>query len=73
LALRKVGERLTVDRIDSSLGYVEGNMRLLAGDLNSAKGTRKEVPWSAINRLLYRLDKTVHDCHSDIHGAIHRD
>jgi hypothetical protein len=72
-ALRKIGRRLTVDRIDSMLGYVEGNMQLLTDDLNSAKGNRHSVPWDAINRLIHKLDGTVHDCHSQLNVAVHRD
>jgi hypothetical protein len=72
LGLRKIGQKLTVDRIDSSLGYVEGNMQLLAEDLNSAKGNRFEVPQRAINWLLDRLERTVYDRLSTS-GAVHRD
>jgi len=72
IALRKIGRRLSVDRIDSTRGYVEGNMQLMADDLNSAKGNRMEVPASAINWLLYRMEHTVHDCHS-ARIAVHRD
>ncbi len=73
LALRKIGRRLEVDRIDSTRGYVEGNMQLLADDLNSAKGARDEVPQRAINWLLDRLEHTVNDSLSAIPGAVHRD
>jgi len=55
--LRKVGDQLSVDRIDSTLGYVAGNMRLLALSLNVAKGAGDRVPQEAINKLLWRLDR----------------
>ena len=60
-ALHKVNERLSIDRIDPTLGYTQGNMRLMALSLNVAKGTRREVPQWAINRLLRRLDRVVND------------
>jgi hypothetical protein len=49
--LRCIGEKLTVDRIDSRQGYVGGNMQLLALRLNNGKGDRAEVPVSALNAL----------------------
>ena len=60
-ALHKVNERLSIDRIDPTLGYTQGNMRLIAMSLNTAKGTRRDVPQWAINRLLRRLDRVVND------------
>lgn len=73
LALRKVGLTLTVDRLNSQLGYVEGNMQLLASDLNSAKGAETHVPQSAIHRLISRLDQTKNDRFSLVPGATRRD
>lgn len=73
LALRKVGCSLTVDRLNSQLGYVEGNMQLLASDLNSAKGAGWHVPQSAIHRLISRLDQTKNDRLSLVPGATRRD
>jgi hypothetical protein len=70
-ALRKVGERLSIDRIDPGRGYVAGNMRLIAMSLNTAKGTNKEVPQWAINKLLRKLERTVNDKLSRP-GATHR-
>lgn len=72
VALRKVGQRLTVDRIDSRKGYVEGNMQLMAGDLNSAKGVSERVPHSAIHRLLAKLQHTKDDRLSLVPGATQR-
>jgi hypothetical protein len=69
VALRKVGQRLTVDRLNSRLGYVDGNMQLMAGDLNSAKGIGEHVPQSAINRLLAKLQHTKDDRLSLVPGA----
>lgn len=55
--LRKVGDQLSVDRIDSAVGYVQGNMRLLTMSLNRAKGVQDAVPEGAIQRLLRRLER----------------
>ena len=52
--LRKMGERLSVDRINPFKGYVPGNCQVIAESLNIAKGRAKHVPQSAINRLLRR-------------------
>lgn len=52
--LRKMGEQLSVDRINSFLGYVPGNCQIIAESLNQAKGRASNVPQSAINRLLRR-------------------
>lgn len=38
--LKRRGEWLECDRIDSALGYVAGNMQLLARRLNASKGSR---------------------------------
>lgn len=73
LALRKIGQTLTVDRIDPTLGYIEGNMQLLARDLNSAKGAGMVVPQSIVHRLLWKLERVVNDKHSNVPGATHRD
>jgi len=35
--LARIGDRLTVDRIDNDRGYTRGNMQLLAGSLNREK------------------------------------
>lgn len=69
IALRKVGDRLSIDRIDSHQGYLEGNMRLLSLELNVAKGDTQTIPQRAINRILRRLQGTVHDIYSDVPGA----
>lgn len=61
LALRKVGEMLTVDRIDSTKGYIRGNMQLMAASLNSAKGQSRTVPGAAIQRLIRRMRRVAHD------------
>ena len=70
LALRKIGEKLTIDRIDSALGYVPGNTQLMAGTLNSAKGCRAAVPRRAINRLLHRLSRVIEDKLGSKDGAV---
>lgn len=72
LALQKVGQKLTVDRVRSNLGYLNGNMQLMASDLNSAKGARKDVPQSAIHRLLTKLAHTKDDRLSLVPGATYR-
>jgi hypothetical protein len=61
LALRKIGEFLTVDRIDSSKGYVHGNMQLMAGSLNSSKGQARRVPQSAVNGLIRKMRRVAND------------
>lgn len=71
-ALRKIGQTLEVDRIDSTKGYVEGNMQLLTAYLNQAKGTAKNVPRWAINSILRRLDKVVNDRFSKVPGEIRK-
>jgi hypothetical protein len=73
LSLMKCGQRLTVDRLDSTKGYVEGNMQLIAGDLNSSKGIRDEVPQHAIHILLSKLNRVKDDRFSIVPGATHRD
>jgi hypothetical protein len=50
--LARIGQRLTVDRIDSGRGYVTGNMALLASRLNRMKGRLPKVPWWEVDRLL---------------------
>jgi len=72
LSLMKVGEKLSVDRIDSSLGYVEGNMQLMALSLNSAKGAGPRVPQSAVHMLLRKLERVKDDCLSLVPGATNR-
>lgn len=49
--LAQLGEELTVDRIDSSRGYVRGNCQLLARSLNRAKWWDSVVPDWAIDAL----------------------
>lgn len=61
VGLMKIGSSLTVDRIDPSKGYTFGNMRLIAAELNSAKGNQKEVPKRAIRRLLERWERVRWD------------
>lgn len=69
LALKKLADMLEVDRIDSRLGYTVGNMRLLAGTLNDAKGARKEASQREINKLLRRTWKIKPDALSQVPGA----
>lgn len=61
LALRKVGDALSVDRVENSLGYVAGNTRLIAMSLNTAKGADKHIPKRAIRLLIGRLEGVVFD------------
>jgi hypothetical protein len=61
LALKKVGEELTIDRIDCRKGYTKGNMRLLAGCLNRAKGVEDAVPRRAVNWLVRRMERVRKD------------
>lgn len=55
--LRALGDRLSVDRVVPSLGYVPGNMRLLSLRLNTAKGQRRAVPVRTLARLLDRAQR----------------
>jgi hypothetical protein len=71
-ALKKVGDKLSIDRIDPKKGYVVGNMQLLALSLNIAKGTKPMVPQAAINRLLRKLTRVVEDNFSSHNGAIQK-
>jgi len=73
LALRKVGQRLSVDRQDSTRGYVDGNMQLMALDLNSAKGAGQSVPQRAVHLLLTKLAQVKDDRLSLVPGATHQD
>ncbi len=68
--LRKVGETLSVDRIDPALGYTKANTRLLASTLNEAKGDNPTIPQRAINKLLRKLSAVCSDIHSDERGAV---
>ena len=61
LALLKVGDRLSVDRIDPRRGYVRGNMRVIALSLNVAKGVGVGVPERAIQRLVRRMERVKGD------------
>lgn len=60
-SLAKMGEILTVDRINPHRGYVRGNMQLLARYLNSAKGVQHKVPRAAVKRLRRRMVRFAHD------------
>lgn len=70
--LRKVGETLSVDRIDPTLGYTKANTRLLASSLNEAKGDDPTIPQRAINKLLRKLATVCEDRQSDERGATRR-
>lgn len=61
LTLKKIGDKLSVDRIDSFKGYEENNMRIISLKLNIAKGARKEVPSDAIGKVLYFLERVTED------------
>lgn len=61
--LQKCGYSLSVDRIDSTRGYVRGNCQLMAKPLNTAKGPRDTVPQSAINRVMRRVERRVNSRH----------
>lgn len=69
LALRKIGERLTVDRINPRRGYVPGNVQLLAESINEEKNTHRRAPQRAINSLLRRLQHVTEDRLSNREGA----
>jgi hypothetical protein len=56
-SLKKIGERLSVDRINPFLGYVPGNCQVIAESLNKAKGRADHVPLYAINRLRRRASR----------------
>ena len=73
LNLRKAGQKLSVDRIDSAKGYVPGNMQLLALDLNVAKRDGTHIPQAVIHMILTKLERTKDDRLSDVPGATHAD
>lgn len=73
LALKKVGEELSVDRPDPAKGYVEGNMVLMTASLNTAKGPRQEVPKRSINRVLRKLYRVRGDRWSKTDAEVIRD
>ena len=64
--LWKMGEHLTVDRIDSSLGYVKDNCQLMARALNLAKGAGAEVPLRSVQRLLNRALRFITSTYDQI-------
>jgi hypothetical protein len=67
--LRKIGESLTVDRINPARGYVPGNVQLLAKSLNEEKKHTRRAPQRAVEALLRRLDGVTDDILSDRTGA----
>jgi hypothetical protein len=72
--LKKIGERLSVDRISSFKGYVPGNCQIIAESLNKAKGRADHVPQSAINRLLRRASRVKAGRHTvPLRTLIHED
>ena len=72
LALRKVGERLSVDRINPNRGYVPGNVQLLAMSLNAEKNSQRQVPRRALDALLRKLEHVTEDILSSPEGAAQR-
>lgn len=70
LALRKVGEVLSVDCINSRRGYVPGNVQLIALSLNTAKQHERRVPQHALNALLRKLEHVAEDRLSFETGAV---
>lgn len=69
LALRKIGEKLSVDRINPRRGYVPGNVQLLASKLNEEKRTNRRVPRKALDSLLRKLEGVTEDVLSSEEGA----
>jgi hypothetical protein len=69
LSLWKVGELLSVDRIDPNLGYVSGNMRLITMSLNRSKGIKSYPAQHAINLVLNKLDRTCENRLDEVPGA----
>lgn len=63
--LKKVFDELSVDRIDVSVGYVEGNCQLMAYSLNRAKGIHERVPSGAIIKLIRKVQRTVRSKHDE--------
>jgi hypothetical protein len=57
--LRKIGDSLSIDRIDSNRGYVEGNMQIIALSLNIAKKKAGRVPPYAIKRLMRAIERVA--------------
>lgn len=67
--LRKIGESLTVDRINPARGYVPGNVQLLAKSLNEEKKHTRRAPQRAVEKLLRKLESVTNDRLSDRNGA----
>lgn len=67
--LRKIGEKLTIDRINPRRGYVPGNVQLLAGTLNDDKKHHRRAPQRAVQALLRRLEGVTTDRLSPGTGA----
>lgn len=63
--LEKLGEKLSIDRIDNTRGYVPGNCAIIAACLNRAKGNRAKIPLSAIRALLNRAARVRHGRHTN--------
>lgn len=57
--LRKVRDSLSLDRIDNDLGYIQGNIRIIATSLNAARGDNTDVPPRAISKLTKRLSRII--------------
>jgi hypothetical protein len=72
LALRKVGEKLSVDRINPRRGYVPGNVQLIALSLNIEKAEQRRAPVRAIDLLLRKLQHVTEDVLSTEMGAAER-
>lgn len=70
LALRKIGEKLSVDRINPQRGYVPGNVQLLAMSLNEEKNNQRRAPRRKVNELLRRLQHVTEDILSSRKGAV---
>lgn len=69
LALHKIGECLSLDRINPRRGYVAGNVQLLALSLNTEKAGRQIAPQRAVNAMLKKLQHVTEDRLSAQSGA----
>ena len=69
LALRKIGDKLSVDRINSCRGYVPGNVQLLSMVINNDKKESRRPPQQSINNVLRRLEGVTDDILSPPTGA----
>jgi hypothetical protein len=58
-------EVLSVDRVDSTKGYVEGNLRIVTISINAAKGAREKYLPEHVQHMLERKRQQAQQEHAD--------